>query len=92
MFYVLLYDYVEDMPTKRGPYREQHLALAHRFHQQGHLLMAGAWNDPVDGAALVFRTEDSEVIREFVASDPDIQNGLVTRWRIREWNVVVGTS
>lgn len=90
MYYVLLYDYVEDVATKRTPYREQHLALVRKLHERGDLLMAGAWANPLDGAALVFRVDSPKAVEDFVAADPYVKHGLVTRWRIREWSVAVG--
>ncbi len=90
MHYVLLYDYVEDVATKRAPHREQHLALVRKLHERGELLMAGAWANPLDGAALVFRVDSSKPVEDFVAADPFVKHGLVTRWRIREWNVAIG--
>lgn len=90
MHFVLLYDYVDDVVTKRQPFRHRHLELLRELHGAGRLLMAGAWGDPVDGAALVFRVEDPAPIEEFVGADPYVANGLVTRWRIRRWDVVVG--
>jgi hypothetical protein len=32
------------------------------------------------------------VIEQFVANDPYVKNGLVTRWRIRPWTTVVGEN
>lgn len=90
MYYALLYDYVDDVVTKRQPYREQHLELLQALFEMGQLVMAGAWADPVDGAAFVFNVDDRSVIEQFVQADPYVAAGLVTRWRIREWNVVVG--
>jgi uncharacterized protein YciI len=52
------------------------------------MVMAGAFNEPLDGAALVFRTR--EAAEAFVQEDPYVSSGLVTGWRIREWNVVIG--
>ena len=52
--------------------------------------MAGAFSDPVDGAALVFRGTDSATVRRFAETDPYVTNGLVTNWRVRGWNVVIG--
>ena len=54
--------------------------------------MAGAWADPLDGAAFVFTVEDRAQVEAFVAADPYIASGLVPGWRIREWTVVVGGS
>jgi uncharacterized protein YciI len=92
MHYVLFYDYVDDMANRRAPYRADHLALARQYHEQGKLLMAGAWADPLDGAALVFRVDDPAEVAAFVARDPYVVNGLVPSHRIREWTVVIGAT
>jgi uncharacterized protein YciI len=88
--YLLLYDYVEDAVERRAPYREEHIKLAREAHERGELVMAGAYADPVDGAAFVFRADDSSVAEAFVRSDPYVSNGIVTGWRIRPWTVVIG--
>ena len=90
MYYALLYDYVADVVTRRQPHRQQHLELLRGLHERGELVMAGAWADPVDGAALIFKVDDSSVIERFVESDPYVANGLVSRWRIRKWDIVIG--
>jgi uncharacterized protein YciI len=90
MHYLLIYSYVEDIVEKRTPYREEHLALAKAAHARGELMMAGALTEPTDGAALVFRTDDPEVVRNFAESDPYMINGLVTKCALRPWNVVIG--
>ena len=92
MYWLLTYDYVDDILTRRAPLREAHLGLARGLHDRGALLMAGATGDPVEGALLVFTTEDQGVVEEFVAQDPYVREGLVTAWRIRRWNVVVGSG
>jgi hypothetical protein len=30
------------------------------------------------------------VVEDFVRRDPYVTNGIVTRWRIRPWTVVIG--
>ena len=90
MYFLLFYDYIENVVDKRTPYREAHLALVNEYLEQGEIQLAGAFADPVDGAVLVFKTENKEHIEEFVRQAPYVQNGLVTKWRIREWRVVTG--
>jgi uncharacterized protein len=90
MHYVLLYDVVEGFINRRTPYREAHLKLIQEAHQRGELLMAGAFADPVDGAALVFKADDPSVPRRFAQEDPYVKNGLIKDWRVRAWNVVIG--
>ena len=91
MYYILLYDVVEDFINRRTPYREEHLKLVREAHQRGELIMAGAFSDPADTAALVFKTNDPAVPKQFAQEDPYVQNGLVNDWRVRTWNVVVGS-
>lgn len=88
VYSLLLYDYVDDIVERRAPFREAHLALISEAHDRGVVLMAGALVDPVDGAAIVFTTDDRGVVEDFVSKDPYVQGGLVRSWRIRSWNVV----
>jgi hypothetical protein len=87
--YLLFYDYVENAVERRAPFREEHLRLAREAKARGELLMGGAFADPVDGAVLLFRGDDPSVVEAFVRRDPYVTNGVVTRWRIRAWTVVV---
>ncbi|MGH3669780.1 MAG: YciI-like protein [Pseudonocardiaceae bacterium] len=90
MHSLLFYDYVADITERREPFRESHLALVGEIHDRGVLLMAGALTEPVDGAVFIFTTDDRSIVEDFVARDPYVREGLVTTWRIRRWNVVVG--
>jgi uncharacterized protein YciI len=90
MYYLLLYDVVDDYIERRAPFREAHLARARAAHERGDLVMAGALADPADGAVLVFKADGPTVAERFAENDPYVQNGLVTRWRVRPWTVVVG--
>ena len=92
MHWLLTYDYVDDIATRRAPLREAHLGLVRELHDRGVLLTAGAVGDPVEGALLVFNAEDQTVVEKFVAQDPYVGEGLVTRWQVRPWNVVVGQA
>jgi uncharacterized protein YciI len=93
-WYLLLYDVVPDYLERRVPLREEHLRLVREAHARGELRMAGAHDDPTDetfdGAVLVFETSDRALVQRFVDADPYVKNGLVTRSRIRRWNIVIG--
>ena len=89
-YFALFYDVVPDYITRRAQYRDEHLGLAREAHARGHLVLAGAMTDPADRALIIFRAPDASVIEEFVRKDPYVVNGLVTRWEIRAWNVVIG--
>lgn len=88
--YLLIYDVVPDYVERRQPFRAEHLALGRAAHERGELLLGGALAEPVDGAVLLFRGESPAVAEAFAQADPYVKNGLVTRWRVREWTIVVG--
>ncbi|HEY7290035.1 MAG TPA: YciI-like protein [Vicinamibacterales bacterium] len=88
--YLLFYDVVDDFVAKRQPFREVHLAKVRGAHERAELILAGALADPTDSAVLLFRAESSAPIEAFAKTDPYVLNGLVTRWRVREWKTVVG--
>lgn len=91
-YFILFYDYVEDIVERRAPFREEHLGLAREAAARGELLLGGALSDPVDTGILVWRTADAAPIERFVAGDPYVKNGLVRSHRIRPWNVAVGSA
>jgi uncharacterized protein len=88
MHFLLLYDLVPDYLDRRAMYRDHHLQLAREAHARGELRMAGALADPADMALLVFT--DEQAAERFAQADPYVGNGLVTRWRVRPWTVVIG--
>ena len=90
MYFTLSYDYVPDVLEKRTPFRPDHLTLAREYHAAGKLLLAGAFDPPTDGALFVFKADSAAEVEAFVARDPYVKNGVVTRHRVRPWNVVVG--
>jgi uncharacterized protein YciI len=93
VYYLLLYDeLIDDYVARRAPFREEHLQLAREAHERGELLLAGAFDDPVDGAALLFQGEGPSVAQRFAERDPYVRARLVRAWRIRRWNVVVGAD
>jgi Uncharacterized protein conserved in bacteria len=90
-YYLLFYDVVDEYVERRAPFRSEHLTLAKQFLERGELVLGGALAKPVDGAVLLFQGNSPEVAERFVQADPYVLNGLVTRWRVREWTVVVGS-
>jgi len=92
MYYILFYDVVDDYVKLREPYREAHFNHIKPYVERGDVRLAGALSDPVDGAVLVFNVNNKKTIEEFAMNDPYVKNGLVTKWQIREWAVVLGND
>ena len=89
-YFALFYFVVDDFVSRRAAFREEHLRFARAAHNRGELLLAGALTDPADRALLVFRTADRSPVEAFARNDPYVMNGLVTRWEVRPWAVVIG--
>ena len=90
MHYLLFYDVVPDYVTKRTPFRAAHLEYARRAVERDELVLGGALANPADGAVLLFRGASPAVAEAFAAADPYVLNGVVLKWRVREWTTVVG--
>jgi uncharacterized protein YciI len=90
MHYLLFYDVVPNYAERRAPYRLEHLELAEQSVQRGHLMLAGALAEPIDGAVFLFQGSSPRVAEAFAEADPYVRNGLVTSWRVRTWPTVVG--
>lgn len=88
--YVLLYYVVDNFVTRRTPYREEHLGLVRAARERGELVLAGALGDPADRALLVFRAAGPAPVEAFARGDPYVREGLVRRWEVQPWAVVVG--
>jgi uncharacterized protein YciI len=90
-YFALIYYLVDGYLSRRAAFRERHLHLAKEANSIGDLVLAGAFSDPADRALFVFRVKNKAVIEEFIRNDPYVENGLVTRWEIRPWSVVIGS-
>lgn len=90
MHYILFYEYVSDYLERRGEFRERHMAHAKAALDRGEFVLGGAFADPADGAAIIFKAATRDVPETFAKDDPYVVNGLVKSWRVREWTTVAG--
>jgi len=90
MHYLLIYDVGDDFIKRREEFRDEHLSLAWRTAGAGDLLLAGALEEPTEQAFLLFQGASPDGARKFAESDPYVRHGLVRRWRVKQWNTVVG--
>lgn len=90
--FLLFYDVSDDYASRRAEFRNEHLRKAWESHANGELVLGGALADPLNGAVLLFKADSRAVPEAFAQTDPYVTNGLVTRWRVREWTTVAGTD
>lgn len=91
-YYALIYHLTDDYLQRRPAFRAEHLQLAKDAEARGELVLGGAYSDPADTALLVWRGADAFAAENFVANDPYVKNGLIERWEIRPYTVVIGTA
>ena len=91
-YFALFYETVDDYAARRADFRPAHLDLAREAYARGELVLAGAFADPVDRALLVFRAPDKRTVEDFARRDPYVINGLIRKWEVRPWTVVIGND
>ncbi len=91
-YFALMYELVDDYLSRRGAFRDEHLKMANELNARGEIVLAGAFADPPDKALLVFRANDRSVAENFARNDPYVINGLVKRWEVRAWTVMIGEN
>jgi uncharacterized protein YciI len=87
-----MYELAPDYLERRGQFRNEHLKLAWEAQARGEMVLAGALGDPADTAVLLFSGESPAAAERFAAADPYVTQGLVTGYRVRQWNTVVGDA
>ena len=92
IYYALFYEVVDDFVARRAPFRQEHLRLGADAHERGEIILAGALSEPADRALIIFHVSDSSEVEAFARNDPYVVNGLVKKWEVRPWNVVIGNE
>jgi uncharacterized protein YciI len=91
-YFPLLSDVTDDFVARRTPFRDEHLRLAGEADNRGDIVLAGALAEPADTALIIFHCSDKSVAEDFARRDPYVVNGLVKKWTVRPWTVVIGQA
>jgi uncharacterized protein len=81
---VSCYEMAPDALSKVMTHYPAHRARLDEFHARGVIFAAGPLGNPPEGAMAIFTTR--EAAEEFIRGDPFVINGLVSSWRLVEWN------
>jgi uncharacterized protein YciI len=84
--YVLQYESAADVRARAPIHFAAHKARWHEFLDRGTLLMIGTFSD-LEGSMAVFSSR--EAAEEFARTDPLVLHGVVSSWRVREWNEAI---
>lgn len=67
-----------------------HIARSRGLHEEGVLLMAGAFLDqPEEPLSTMAVLTSREAADDYIRSDPFVLHGMVSHWHIREWATMV---
>jgi len=89
-YYILTYKTKPNFNTIKKPYQAEHLRIMQEHYKKNTLIMAGAVLNPSDGGMLIFKGDDPSVAENFANNDPYVTNGIVEKWFVRAWQVVIG--
>jgi len=81
---VSFYEVAPEMLPRIMEHFPEHKARLDDFHARGLLIAAGPLGSPPEGALAIFPSR--EAAEQFIAGDPFVTQGVVTRWRLVEWN------
>ncbi|HSW88413.1 MAG TPA: YciI family protein [Candidatus Saccharimonadales bacterium] len=90
IYYVLSlttkYMSMKEVQEKASEALVAHVKRSRSLHQEGKVLMAGAFLDrPEELISTMIILSTREDAEEFVKGDPFVQKGMVKSWTIREW-------
>ena len=87
MKYVMIYETNPANLLLAQAHFKAHRARLDEFHAKGALLMAGPYQNPLEGALGVFTTK--EAAQEFIDGDPFVKFGVVKEPIVRAWNEIL---
>jgi uncharacterized protein len=82
--YVMWGSYCEDVVEKRAPHRQAHLDGLAKQKESGILVTIGPTKDLTQVFA-IYDAEDEAAVRQLVEADPYWQNGIWTKYEVKEW-------
>ena len=86
VFCVLKYASFEEAKTKAPDAIAAHVKRSKELHENGTLLMVGAFLDKNDEPLSTMAiTTSPEAAEEYVRGDPVFLNGMMSKWYTREW-------
>ncbi len=87
LFFVTKYTSFLEVKQKEPELIAAHIKRTKQFHEQGKVIMAGAFldrpNEPLSTMAVLTSREAAE---EYAKGDPFLLKGMISNWYIREWS------
>jgi uncharacterized protein YciI len=75
---------------KRLAVRPAHREYIASLAEKGVVLAAGPYADDT-GALIIYEAADEAAVKEVISADPYTPANVVTEWKIRPWNALLGS-
>jgi uncharacterized protein len=86
VFFETKYTSLQEARQKASAEMNAHLARSKQFHEQGKLLLSGAFLDnPGEPVSTMGVLTSYEAADEYAKGDPFLLHGMVKSWTIRKW-------
>ncbi len=86
VFMTTKYSSLEQVKREAPEDMAAHIARSKQFHEQGRLVMAGAFLDhPEEPVRTMGVLTSREAAEEYAQGDPFLVKGMIREWTIREW-------
>lgn len=82
--YIMWGSYCQDVLEKRAPFRQAHLEGLAQQKATGTLITIGPTKDLAQVFG-IYEAENEAIVQHLVEADPYWQNGVWTRYEIKEW-------
>jgi uncharacterized protein YciI len=86
VFFITKYASLQEAKQKASEEMTAHLVRSKQFHEQGKLLLSGAFLDnPEEPVSTMAVLTSYEAADEYAKGDPFLLQGMVSKWYIRKW-------
>jgi uncharacterized protein YciI len=86
VFFVTKYQSFTEVMEKEPELIRNHRLRSKKFHEEGKLLLAGAFLDrPEEPLSTMVVLSSREAAEEYAKGDPFLVQGMIRNWSIREW-------
>jgi uncharacterized protein len=87
--YILYYKLVPDILTARIPFKDEHMNILHELSSRGLVFVGGEMTEGFP-AVFMFEGENDDVLKEWLARDPYLNNNLVEEYHFNQIILVAG--
>ena len=87
--FMLYYNLIPDRLTLRVAYKDEHIRRLDEFSKRG-LLFVGVEKAGDTQGVFMFEGENDDIVKEWLATDPYIRNGVVEQYHTAEIRLVGG--